>query len=290
MSEEKSPNREKESEINSDTAEFEEVDVSLDDDMNSNSQSLTEESGNEVDTSLNDSDISNSQETSETPELEDESLIPEEWKGKPESEIVLLREIQDLKAQLEEKETKWFDKYARLQAEFENFRRRSLKERDDNIKYANSQLISKLLPILDSADLMLKNLEQKLDPNEFQGIQMLINELKGVLAKEGLTPIKAEGEQFDPFIHEILAVEYTNDVPEDTIVEVFQKGYRFKDRVLRPSKVKISKMKQEEVKESESEGTEVSEETENEVSKIPKEDEPTDSEPEKEKKKANNNK
>lgn len=195
----------------------------------------------EVDVTLNgETNPANNSDITET-EAEMIPSIPKEWEGKSDAEIALLFEIRDLKAKLDATQKEWFEKYARLQAEFENFRKRSLKERDTYNIYASSQLISQLLPILDSADMMLKNLEPKLDFKEFQGIQMFIKQLYGVLEKEGLTQIKAEGEQFDPFVHEILSVEYTDEHPDEKILEVIQKGYRFKDRVLRSSKVKIAK-------------------------------------------------
>ena len=225
MKEKKSPapKIEKENEIEPEI--IEEVDVSLDDDMIENAGTVSKKGNGE--------------------KIEPAS-IPEEWKDKSEAEISLLREIQDLKKKITHSEKEWLDKYARLQAEFENFQRRNLKEKDEYIKYASSQLISKLLNTLDNFEFMLKNLEPKLQENEFKGLQMIFKELGGVLEKEGLTPIKAKGEKFDPFIHEILAIEYTNEYPEDIILEELQKGYKMKDRVLRTSKVKIAKPLKEE--------------------------------------------
>jgi molecular chaperone GrpE len=221
MKEEKSSEVKKEPVKKTESTEFEEVDVGLDEnDINSSSYSNKK---------LN--------------QTETEPPIPKEWKGKSEEEIALLREIQDLKKKLDDTKKEWFDKYARLQAEFENFQKRSLKEKETFTTYANSQLISKLLPILDSSEIMLKSIEPKLEPKEFQGIKMIFKELYGVFEKEGLTPIKAKGEAFDPFVHEILCVECTDECPEEIILEEFQKGYKLKDRVLRPSKVKIAKKK-----------------------------------------------
>ncbi len=194
-----------------------------------------------VDVGFDEEETNNEALSNNTTKIEEKPTIPEEWKEKSEEEISLLFEIQDLKNKNQTLEKKSFDKYARLQAEFDNFRKRTNKERNNYINYASSQVILKLLPILDSADSMLKNLEPKLDPNEFKGIQMFIKELFGVLEKEGLTPIVAKGKKFDPFVHEIITLEFTDDYPEETILEVFQRGYRFKDRVLRPSKIKISK-------------------------------------------------
>lgn len=223
------PKVEKENEIEPEI--MEEVDVDFNDDMNENDTVSKEINEEEVEI----------------------APIPEEWKDKSEAEIPLLYEIQDLKKKIENSEKEWLDKYARLQAEFENFQRRGLKEKDEYIKYGNSQLISKLLNSLDNFEIMLKNLERKLQSNEFKGIQMIFKELYGVLEKEGLTPIKAKGEKFDPFVHEILAIEYTNEYPEDTILEELQKGYKMKDRVLRVSKVKIAKPVKEEPENTEPE-------------------------------------
>ena len=225
MKEEKSPATKNLNKNGPDSDECEEVDVSIDDNIPMNNSS--------------------SSKTLNAKEGEPAS-IPEEWKGKPEAEISLLLELHALKKKMENSEKEWFEKYARLQAEFENWRRRSLKEKDDYIKYASSQLIGKLLNSLDNFEIMLKNLERKLPTNEFKGIQMIYKELYGVLEKEGLIPIKAKGEKFDPFVHDILTMDYTNSCPEDTIIEEFQKGYKLKDQVLRTSKVKIAKSKKKE--------------------------------------------
>ncbi|HUY00012.1 MAG TPA: nucleotide exchange factor GrpE [Candidatus Deferrimicrobium sp.] len=233
MKEEKSSEVKKEPVKKTESTEFEEVDVGLEDNMNSSSH---------IDNEVNKTEV--------------KPPIPEEWKGKSEEEIALLWEIQDLKKKLEDTKKDWFDKYARLQAEFENFQKRNLKEKETFTTYANSQLISKLLPILDSSEIMLKSIEPKLEPKEFQGIKMIFKELYGVFEKEGLTPIKAKGEAFDPFVHEILCVECTDECPDETILEEFQKGYKLKDRVLRPSKVKIAKKKIPEAKKTNSESEE----------------------------------
>lgn len=210
-----------------------------------NSEKKSEESPNfeEVDVGEDDDSEIILEVIEDENEAEVEPAIPEEWKGKPDSEITLLREIQKLKTELDETKKNWFDKYARLQAEFENSQRRNLKEKQNFIQYASAELISKLLPIIDSFEIMLKSLEQKMEPNEFKGIKMIFTELMKVFEKEGLTPIKAKGEIFDPYVHEILTCDYTDEIPEDQITEEFQKGYKVKDRVIRPSKVKIAKPK-----------------------------------------------
>ena len=239
MKEKKSPTPKVERENEIEPEIMDEVDVDFDDDMNED---------NTVSKEINE-------------EEEEIAPIPEEWKDKSETEISLLREIQDLKKKIANSEKEWLDKYARLQAEFENFQRRNLKEKDEYIRYASSQLILKLLNTLDNFEFMLKNLEPKLQENEFKGLQMIFKELDGVLEKEGLTPIKAKGEKFDPFVHEILVIEYTNEYPEDIILEELQKGYKMKDRVLRTSKVKIAKPMKEDSEITESESIEAESQT-----------------------------
>ncbi|MFH1521722.1 MAG: nucleotide exchange factor GrpE [archaeon] len=125
-----------------------------------------------------------------------------------------------------------FEQMQRLQAEFENFRKRTEKERQAIFLNANEDLIVKLLGILDNFELALKHIDDK-------GINMIYSELYTILENEGLKPIKAEG-KFDPRIHEALIQEEGEE--DEKIIEEFQKGYMLNDKVIRHSKVKITKM------------------------------------------------
>ena len=129
------------------------------------------------------------------------------------------------------------DSLQRLQAEFENHKKRIDKEKQDFCKYSKAELINKLLPTLDSFELALKNHEghEKL----LKGIEMIFAQFYSILEAEGLRPIKAEG-KLDPFKHEVLMSE---EGEEDLILEELQKGYMLNDRVLRHSKVKVGKKK-----------------------------------------------
>ena len=131
-----------------------------------------------------------------------------------------------------EKKNEYFEQLQRLQAEFENFRKRTEKERLEIYKNANEELVVKLLNILDDFELALKNIDEK-------GVSMIYSELHSILEKEGLEIIKAEG-QFDPKFHEALIQE--EGEKDEMIVEEFQKGYMLNDKVIRASKVKITKM------------------------------------------------
>ena len=132
---------------------------------------------------------------------------------------------------LEDKEKEYTEKYARLQAEFDNYRKRTEKERQENLANANANLISDLLPTLDHFELALKH-------NKDKGVMMIYEELNNILAKQGLTVIDTKG-TFNPKIHE--AVLTTPGDEDGIIVEEIQKGFLLNDKLLRASKVKISK-------------------------------------------------
>ncbi|MBI2656978.1 nucleotide exchange factor GrpE [Candidatus Woesearchaeota archaeon] len=142
--------------------------------------------------------------------------------------------------QLEEKSKKieeLTDTLKRLQAEFENYKKWNAKEKTEFVKYAHADMIAQLLPVLDSFEIALNNTGDK--EKFIEGIKIIYAQLYSVLEAEGLKPIKATGERFDPYKHEALMKE-SSDKPEETILEEFQKGYMLNDRVLRHSKVKIS--------------------------------------------------
>ena len=150
------------------------------------------------------------------------------------------KELADLKSSLAEKDKKLeelTDILKRLQAEFENFKKRTDKEKGEFIKYAHGSVIQGILPVIDAFDIAMKSTKDK--DKFIDGIKMIYAQLHSVLEDEGLRQIKAEGEKFDPFRHEVLMKE-DSDKPDGTILEEFQKGYMLNDRVLRFSKVKIS--------------------------------------------------
>ena len=149
-------------------------------------------------------------------------------------------EKDDLKNQLEEKDKKieeLTDTLKRLQAEFENYKKRIDKEKTEFVKYAHADIIQSMLPVLDSFEIALKNTNDK--EKFVEGIKIIYAQFHSILEAEGLKPIKANGEKFDPYRHEVLMKE-ESDKPEDTILEEFQKGYMLNDKVLRNRKVKIS--------------------------------------------------
>lgn len=126
----------------------------------------------------------------------------------------------------------------RLQADFENYIKRSEKDNVEFSKYANSNLIIKLLGIIDDFERAFETMKE--DENA-RGISMILNQLNKVLEEEGIRPIITRGEKFDPYKHEVISHIETDDHEEGIIVQEFQKGYWYKDKVIRSSKVIISK-------------------------------------------------
>lgn len=162
-----------------------------------------------------------------------------EQKNKKEESIDKLRKIkEEKKPKKEDKIKELTETLQRLQAEFENYKKRVEKEKSDFVKYSKAELISKLLPILDSFELALKNNK---DPKGFEkGVELIFSQLYQTLEQEGVKPIKALSDKFDPYKHEVLLKE-KSDKEEDIVLEELQKGYMLNDKVIRHSKVKVSK-------------------------------------------------
>jgi len=153
----------------------------------------------------------------------------------------LKSELSETKKMLKEK-TKTADDYLSklqwLQAEFENFRKRIDKEKNDYVKYANKNLIMKLLDSVDDFERIMNNIKDK---EITDGLNMIYKNFLHVLENEGLKKIDASGKNFDPYKHEAFLQVVDSSKPENTVVEELQKGYMLNENVIRPAKVKISK-------------------------------------------------
>ena len=144
-------------------------------------------------------------------------------------------ELQKLKV---ERDT-LIDRLARLQAEFENARKRATREQHDFREYAVADAIKALLPTLDSFERALQ--AGPTEKSEFRGgIELIYKQLQDALLKLGLRAIPAKGERFDPHLHEAIEMVETTDAADHQIVEELQRGYKLKDRLLRPSMVKVA--------------------------------------------------
>jgi molecular chaperone GrpE len=131
-----------------------------------------------------------------------------------------------------------YDRLARLQAEFDNARKRGAREQVEFRDYAVADAIRALLPILDSFDLALQT---HAGEESFRGIELINRQFHDALAKLGMRPIPAAGEPFDPYLHQAVEMVDTTDAPDDTVLEELQRGYKFKDRLLRPAMVRVAR-------------------------------------------------
>lgn len=144
-------------------------------------------------------------------------------------------EVQKLKAERDS----LLDRLARAQAEFENARRRAAKEQQDFRDYASFDTIKSLLPVLDSFE---RALQTKSEAAEFRsGVELISKQLQDALVKLGVRPIPAKGEPFDPRYHEAIEMVESTDAADHEVLEELQRGYKFKDRLLRPAMVKVAR-------------------------------------------------
>jgi molecular chaperone GrpE len=136
------------------------------------------------------------------------------------------------------------DQLLRLHADFENLRRRTLREKEEAWRYGHENLVKDLLPTVDNLERAIDHARQ----NEggdieglLQGVELVLRELLGVLGRHGVEEVEAEGESFDPSVHEAMAQAPDDSVPANTVVQVFQRGYRLRDHLIRPARVIVSR-------------------------------------------------
>lgn len=158
--------------------------------------------------------------------------------GPDESEAEEPQESAAEEPEAEDKAEEMTQKYMRLAAEFQNFKKRSQKEKDDMFDYATSELMARLLPVLDNFERALQSESQ--DEKFAEGMKMIFRQLTDVLEKAGLEEIEALGEDFDPNLHSAVMMEDNSDFDSGKVSGVMQKGYKLKDRVIRPSMVRVN--------------------------------------------------
>jgi molecular chaperone GrpE len=136
----------------------------------------------------------------------------------------------------------YLDDLRRLQAEFDNYRKRMLREQTARIASASQALVARLLPVLDNFELAVSHAEQSRDFDRMlKGVEMVFGELREVLQAEGLVKIEAEGKPFDPERHEAVVAVEQEDAEPGTVVDVVRTGYELRGKVLRPAMVKVAK-------------------------------------------------
>jgi molecular chaperone GrpE len=173
---------------------------------------------------------------------EKEAAVGKSHKDAKEPVTVPHEELEALKAQAQKAQENW-DRFLRQQADFENLRKRLERDRQDFVKFANEELICDLLNVLDDLERTVELAQEKHeDLSAFlKGVEMILAHLYELLKKYGVKPIEAKGKIFDPHFHEALMQAVEPSVPEHTILEEMQRGYLLHDRVIRTTKVKVSK-------------------------------------------------
>jgi molecular chaperone GrpE len=165
------------------------------------------------------------------------------------------KEIEELKKKLEEKEKEAKENYDRLlrtAADFENYKKRATREKEDWTKFANEDLIRAILPFIDNLERAVNHAQKIADTGVLvKGVQLTLQQLLQALNKFGLSSFESVGKPFDPTMHEAMLVVETDKHEPNQVVEEFQKGYLLNDRLLRPATVSVSKPPEKEVRTSE---------------------------------------
>src|SRR5262249_14067852 len=133
-----------------------------------------------------------------------------------------------------------YDRLLRKQADFDNFRKRAEKDRKEFQQYALSDFMLELIPVLDNFERALSHSDEQSGSDYRKGVELIYKQLRDALEKKGLKAIETEGQTFDPNFHEAIAREVNDNLPENTILQELQKGYYYRDRLLRPAMVKVS--------------------------------------------------
>ena len=143
-------------------------------------------------------------------------------------------------AELESAMAEAKDRHLRLAADFDNYKKRVRQEQLETIQHASTDLIARVLPVLDDLHNVLEHKPEGIDESWVKGLELSVRKLEEALGTHGLQPIDAVGAQFDPKLHEAVGHEESRE-PEDTVVSELRRGYRVRDRVVRPALVKVAR-------------------------------------------------
>src|SRR5213080_1123962 len=144
-------------------------------------------------------------------------------------------------AELESAVAEARDRYLRLAADFDNYKKRARQEQMETIQHASADLIGRVLPVLDDLHSVLEHKPAGIDKSWVKGLELSVRKLEEALGTHGLQPIEAVGSRFDPKLHEAVGHEESRDHPEDTVVSELRRDYRVRDRVVRPALVKVAR-------------------------------------------------
>ncbi len=172
-----------------------------------------------------------------TEEVVEEEAIEQQL----EAATARIAELEGVIPELKEKCAYAEDQHLRLAAELQNYKQRVRKEKEQLVRFATESLVSELLPVLDNFERAMQvDADSPAGENLLAGVKMILDQLLQVLGSQGVEPIEALGEPFDPSLHEAVEREETKALPPDVVVAELARGYRMHDRVIRPSKVRVS--------------------------------------------------
>jgi molecular chaperone GrpE len=152
-------------------------------------------------------------------------------------------QLEELKQRAAKSDENW-ERLLRTTADFDNFKKRAAREKQEAVKFANESLLQKLVPVLDTFDMALaaiQNGKNESTQSLQTGITMVHQQLKNALAEAGLEEVDATNKPFDPNLHEALSQKETSEVPEGQVVQQVRKGYKLRERLLRPASVIVAK-------------------------------------------------
>lgn len=164
----------------------------------------------------------------------------QEGAGEPPPPPVTLSPMPDWEAKAKES----YEQLLRTTADFDNYRKRAARERQDAVKFANESLLQKLIPALDNFDMAIAaaaGAKEGTAQSLQTGVNMILLQLRNTLTEAGLEEIDATGKLFDPNFHEAVSQQETNEMPEGHVVQQLRKGYRLRERLLRPATVIVAK-------------------------------------------------
>ncbi len=161
----------------------------------------------------------------------------------PAQEAAVEEGLEDKLKASEEQAREYYDRLLRVSAEFDNFKKRSAREMQDVVKYANEKLIKELLTVVDNLERAVTAVQQEGEGEDplLQGVNLTLNEILKILERYKVVPIQSLGQPFDPNYHQAMMQEEVDDTPANIVTRELQKGYMIHDRLLRPALVAVSK-------------------------------------------------
>ncbi len=186
-------------------------------------------------------DVTNDQNPADASATGDDS--PQTGPGAEAETFLILQQLEELKAQAAKADEHW-QKVLRVTADFDNYKKRALRESQEAVKFANQDLLQKLIPVVDNFEAALNAANgapgASLESLK-QGVAMIGSQLRGVLASTGLEEIDATDQMFDPNLHEAVSQQDSTEIPEGRVLQQLRKGYKLRERLIRPASVVVAR-------------------------------------------------